>query len=161
MTHFYTTLKSPLGEIVLTANDKGITGLYTPEHEFYARAKKGERNPVPFKKAVKQLSEYFKGKRASFDLPLAPEGTVFQSRVWKALEKIQYGKTKSYGEIAKLLKSPNASRAVGMANSKNPVCIIVPCHRVIGANGKLTGYAGGMKAKQWLIEHEANKFKHP
>jgi methylated-DNA-[protein]-cysteine S-methyltransferase len=157
MAHSYTILKSPLGDIVLTANDKGLNGVYTPEHPFYPRAKKGVRNPQPFKEAVRQLNEYFQGKRTGFNLPLAVEGTAFQTRVWKALRKIQYGKTKSYGEIAKLLKAPSASRAVGMANSKNPVCIIVPCHRVIGASGKLTGYAGGVKAKQWLIEHEAGR----
>ena len=152
---FYTTLKSPIGELVLTASEKGLTGLYTPEHPLYEEAKKGERDPGPFKAAVKQLDEYFSGKRTEFSLPLAATGTDFQKRTWKALRTIRFGKTQSYGQIAKALKSPNASRAVGLANSKNPVCIIVPCHRVIGANGKLTGYAGGLKAKKWLLNHEA------
>ena len=152
---FYTTLKTPLGEIVLTSSGKEITALYTPEHSFYAKAKKNIKNPKPFRKAIKQLKEYFSGKRSKFDLPLASEGTTFQKSVWKALCAIRCGETKSYGEIAKSIKSPGASRAVGSANRKNPLCIFVPCHRVIASNGKLSGYAGGVKAKKWLLEHEA------
>jgi methylated-DNA-[protein]-cysteine S-methyltransferase len=155
--HLYTTLKSPIGEIVLTSNEEGLSGLYTPEHPYYKTAKKGMLDPKPFKAAIKQLDEYFKGKRTEFDLNLAPEGTDFQKTVWKALAKIRFGKTQSYGEVAKVIKNPKGSRAVGLANGKNPICIIVPCHRVIGANGKLTGYAGGLKAKKWLLEHEASK----
>lgn len=153
--HFFTILKSPLGEIVLTSSGKEISGLYTPEHPFYKSAKKGILKPELFSSAVKQLKEYFSGKRKSFQLPLSPEGTEFQNRVWKALSGIPFGKTKTYGEIAKGIKQPRASRAVGSANSKNPVCIIVPCHRVIASTGKLSGYAGGLKAKKWLLEHEA------
>ena len=155
--HFFTTMTSPLGRIVLTSSGEVITGLYTPDHAFYARAKKGERASKPFQRAIRQLKEYFSGKRAKFDLPLAAEGTKFQRQVWKALQDIPCGQTKSYGEIAKSLKNPNASRAVGLANSKNPLCIFVPCHRVIGANGALTGYAGGVKTKQWLLSHEAKR----
>ena len=154
-SRFYTTLESPLGEIVLTSSGKEITGLYTPGHSFYVEVKKRSRSSKPFRKAVKQLNEYFSGKRSHFDLPLASEGTAFQKRVWKALGNIRCGETKSYGEIAKSLKSPKSSRAVGSANSKNPLCIFVPCHRVIGADGKISGYAGGVKAKKWLLEHEA------
>ncbi len=152
--HFYATLQSPLGEIVLTSSGSAITGLYTPEHAFYAKAKKGICNPKSFQQAIKQLNEYFDGKRSKFDLALAANGTEFQKRVWKVLRGIRCGETKSYGAIAKSLKNPKASRAVGLANSKNPICIIVPCHRVIGADGRLTGYAGGIKAKKWLLNHE-------
>lgn len=102
----------------------------------------------------KQLEEYFAGKRKTFDLPLAPKGTDFQQRVWKALQEIPYGETRTYGEIAAAVGNPKAARAVGMANNRNPIGIIVPCHRVVGANGKLVGYAGGMEKKEWLLELE-------
>lgn len=154
---FYTTLKSPLGEILLTASDKGLTGLYTSGHALYRKARRGSKSPKPFRTIEKQLNEYFAGKRRRFKVSLDCEGTPFQKRVWKALLKVGYGRTATYGELARALKTPRASRAVGMANGKNPVCIIVPCHRVIGAGGKLTGYAGGLKAKAWLLDHEAGK----
>ena len=104
-----------------------------------------------------QLEEYFAGKRKTFDLPLAPKGTDFQQKVWKALKKIPYGETRTYGEIAVAIGNPKAARAVGMANNKNPIGIIVPCHRVVGANGKLVGYAGGMEKKEWLLHLEQNE----
>jgi methylated-DNA-[protein]-cysteine S-methyltransferase len=109
-------------------------------------------------RAATQLREYFAGERRLFDLPLAPDGTGFQRLVWAALEQIPYGVTRSYGELARAIGRPAASRAVGTANSRNPISIIVPCHRVIGANGALTGYAGGMRAKQWLLDHEQRYF---
>ena len=104
-----------------------------------------------------QLEEYFAGNRKQFDLPLAPKGTDFQKRVWKALTDIPYGETRTYGEIAAAVGSPKAARAVGMANNKNPIGIIIPCHRVVGANGKLVGYAGGMEKKEWLLNLEQEK----
>ena len=104
----------------------------------------------------KQLDEYFAGKRKTFDLPLVPKGTEFQQKVWKALQEIPYGETKTYGEIAAAIGNPKAARAVGMANNKNPIGIIIPCHRVVGANGKLVGYAGGMEKKEFLLELERN-----
>lgn len=104
-----------------------------------------------------QLEEYFAGNRKQFDLPLAPKGTEFQKRVWKALTDIPYGETRTYGEIAAAVGSPKAARAVGMANNKNPIGIIVPCHRVVGADGKLVGYAGGMEKKEWLLNLEQEK----
>lgn len=159
MADSYTTMQSPLGELVLTASDEGLTGLYTPEHAQHKQAKQGKYNPKPFQKAIKQLEEYFRSERSDFDLELAAQGTKFQKQVWKQLCKISYGKTKNYGEIAKALANENASRAVGTANSKNPISIIVPCHRVIAASGKLSGYAGGVKTKQWLLEHEAKSKK--
>lgn len=103
---------------------------------------------------VKQLDEYFEGMRKVFDLPIEPEGTEFQKKVWRALIEIPYGETKSYGEIAKIIGNDKAARAVGMANNKNPIAIIIPCHRVIGANGKLVGYAGGLELKEKLLELE-------
>lgn len=104
-----------------------------------------------------QLEEYFAGNRKQFDLPLAPKGTDFQKRVWKALTDIPYGETRTYGEIAAAVGSPKAARAVGMANNKNPIGIIIPCHRVVGADGKLVGYAGGMEKKEWLLNLEQEK----
>ena len=106
------------------------------------------------KKAAAQLAEYFAGRRKIFDLPLAPHGTDFQRLVWKALQNIPYGETRSYGEIAAMTGKPGASRAVGMANNRNPIAIIVPCHRVIGSDGSLTGYAGGLDLKRKLLELE-------
>ena len=104
--------------------------------------------------AKRQLDEYFQGKRKSFDLPLAPSGTQFQQKVWNALCTIPYGETRSYKEIAAQIQNPKGCRAVGMANNRNPIMIIIPCHRVIGSNGSLVGYAGGLDIKQWLLAHE-------
>ena len=101
-----------------------------------------------------QLDEYFRGERKTFDLPLAPKGTDFQKKVWNALQEIPYGETRTYGEIAAAVGNPKAARAVGMANNKNPIGIIIPCHRVVGADGKLVGYAGGMDKKEWLLQLE-------
>jgi len=106
-------------------------------------------------KCIRQLDEYFKGERTYFDIPVNQDGTAFQKSVWKALMDIPFGKTVSYGDVAKMLNHPKASRAVGAANGKNNVWIIVPCHRVIGADGSLTGYAGGIEIKRWLLVHEA------
>lgn len=108
------------------------------------------------KDVKKQLDEYFAGKRKSFDLPLAPSGTEFQKKVWNALTQIPYGKTCSYKDIACAIGNPNACRAVGMANNKNPIAIIIPCHRVVGKNGDLTGYAGGLDIKKILLDIEEN-----
>jgi len=105
--------------------------------------------------AARQLDEYFAGERRTFDLPLAPRGTPFQQRVWSALRDMPYGATTSYGALALRLGDPNATRAVGAANGRNPISIIVPCHRVIGASGSLTGFGGGLERKRWLLEHEA------
>jgi methylated-DNA-[protein]-cysteine S-methyltransferase len=114
---------------------------------------------VLLKQAINELNEYLDGNRSSFDLPLEPKGTEFQKKVWNALKEIPYGETRSYGEIAKIIGNEKASRAVGMANNKNPIAIIVPCHRVIGANGKLVGYAGGLDLKGKLLELEKNNAK--
>lgn len=118
-----------------------------------------KQETVLLKEAIKQLNEYLDGKRTLFDLPLEPKGTEFQKKVWNALKEIPFGETRSYGEIAKIIGNEKASRAVGMANNKNPIAIIVPCHRVIGANGKLVGYAGGLDLKEKLLKLESKNDK--
>jgi len=120
---------------------------------------KGENKETPLiKEAYKELCEYFAGERQKFNLPLNPNGTGFQKRVWKALLKIPYGQTTAYKDIAIAIGSEKACRAVGLANNKNPICIVIPCHRVIGSNGSLTGYAGGLDIKKKLLEIEKNNY---
>lgn len=143
------TFDSPVGRLRLEAADDALTGLYFAEGE----EQRADESEI-LDRAQRQLEEYFAGTRREFDLPLRPEGTPFQLADWKALEGIPYGETVSYGDIARAIGKPKACRAVGMANHANPISIIVPCHRVVGSNGKLTGYGGGLAAKQWLLEHE-------
>ena len=152
----YTYVPSPLGDLLVVRDDGGITGLYLPTGR-HASAHRPEwiRDDSAFEDARTQLAEYFAGTRTTFDLPLNPSGTAFQAKVWMALREIPYGETASYGETAQAIGSPTASRAVGLANGQNPISIIVPCHRVIGANGSLTGYGGGLDAKKFLLSHEA------
>lgn len=146
----FTYLSSPVGTLTLTEEEDALTGLY-----FGRLSRQGQEvlSPV-LKETARQLSEYFSGKRREFSLPLSPKGTEFQLRVWRALETIPYGETRSYGDMARLIGSPKACRAVGMANHRNPISIIVPCHRVVGANGSLTGYGGGLDAKRFLLDLE-------
>lgn len=152
----YTYIDSPLGELLLVRDEQGITGLYLPTgRHAVKRDPEWTRDDAAFDDVRAQLGEYFAGTRTEFDLPLNPHGTAFQSKVWLALRDIPYGETASYGETATAIGSPTASRAVGLANGQNPISIIVPCHRVIGANGSLTGYGGGLDAKRWLLSHEA------
>lgn len=150
-------LASPVGELRLIAADDGLAAILFPEHHGAAVS------PVPnavapehpvLRLAQVQLAEYFAGTRDRFTIPLSPSGTPFQHRVWAALATIPYAETRSYLEIARQIGSPNAMRAVGAANGKNPLSIVVPCHRVIGANGTLTGFGGGLEAKRWLLDHE-------
>src|SRR2546426_11214528 len=170
----FTRFASPLGELVLTASDTALTGVYfptsrhgpssvVPPHRNAERGPGGEawleddgHRPASelLARARRQLTEYFARARTTFDLPLDPPGTAFQRRVWDALRTIPYGATSSYGELARRLGDPHATRAVGAANGKNPIPIIVPCHRVVGARGELTGFGGGMDRKRWLLEHE-------
>lgn len=147
---------SPVGPLTLVATDGVLSGLYMTEQrhrpvqeEFGAPASTG------FEEAIRQLEAYFTGELTEFDLPLRLDGTPFQQRVWSALRDIPYGGTLSYGGLAERLGNPGASRAVGLANGRNPVGIIVPCHRVVGANGSLTGYGGGLERKQRLLAFEA------
>jgi len=149
---FTSYFNSPIGTIKLTADENAIVSLSFISEE-KSKIEKARTNKI-ITECKKQLKEYFAGKRKKFDVPLKLDGTEFQKKVWKQLLKIPYGKTASYGEIARKIKDPKAARAVGGANNKNKIAIIIPCHRVIGADGSLTGYAGGMDIKQWLLDHE-------
>ncbi len=152
-----TRLASPIGELLITASDSGLTGVWFPGNEQVAapRPVDGRRpGSAVLARACEQLGQYFAGTRTTFDIPLDPPGTPFQRRVWDALRTIPYGTTLSYSELARRLGDVRATRAVGAANGKNPIPIIVPCHRVIGANGALTGFGGGLDRKRWLLEHE-------
>ena len=148
-------MDSPLGKITLLANELGLLGVWFETHTSLA-SDLGVHSPDQpiLRLAASQLTEYFAGQRKSFTLPLAAVGTPFQQSIWHALEQIPFGTTASYLALARRIENPKAVRAVGSANGKNPISIIVPCHRVIGANGKLTGYAGGLDRKQWLLQHE-------
>jgi methylated-DNA-[protein]-cysteine S-methyltransferase len=152
MSHYYDTIDSPIGELLLTGNGHALTGLHMAPFRIDGSAR---REPAVFAAAVEQLRAYFDGELREFDLPLAPHGTPFQLQVWRALRDIPYGKTASYGELAAAVGRPAAPRAVGAANGRNPIAVIVPCHRVIGANGTLTGYSGGLERKQLLLDLEA------
>jgi len=147
--------ESPFGVLRLYADDDELCALHLPtSDEPELRGAVTRSSPV-LKATARQLDEYFAGTRRIFDLPLAPHGTAFQQLVWRALLKIPFGATCSYGDIARTIRRPAASRAVGAANGKNPIAIIVPCHRVIGSSGDLTGYGGGLPIKRWLLQHEA------
>lgn len=154
----YKKIKSPIGKITLVSSEDALVALYVhdelmPKLEL---AKKNESHQILLL-AEQQLNEYFEGRRKKFDLPLSPEGTEFQVKAWKALSSIPYGKVWSYGQQAEYLKSPKAQRAVGGANGKNPIPIIIPCHRVIGSTGKLTGFSGGMSMKVYLLKLEGHE----
>ncbi|MFE4533536.1 methylated-DNA--[protein]-cysteine S-methyltransferase [Streptomyces scopuliridis] len=158
----HTVIDSPYGPLTLVATDGTLSGLYMvaqrhrpPEESF------GEPDPRPFPEVVRQLGAYFAGELTEFDLPLRLNGTPFQREVWGQLQRIPYGETRSYGELAEFLGKPGASRAVGLANGKNPVGIIVPCHRVIGSTGSLTGYGGGLDRKQRLLVFEGAAAESP
>jgi methylated-DNA-[protein]-cysteine S-methyltransferase len=153
----YIDMASPIGQLILRTDGEALTGVYfdlpsRPPRELDSWTRDAKAGPLPA--AVRQLEEYFRGERCEFDLPLAFEGTEFQKLAWRNLLTIPYGETRSYGEQAKLIGNPSASRAVGLANGRNPIPIIVPCHRVIGANGSLTGFGGGIGRKRWLLAHE-------
>ena len=147
-------IATPIGPLTLVADDDGLIAI-----EFGKPTSKSASEPTSSQRKVlaateKQLREYFAGRRTEFDLPLAPEGTEFQRRVWRELSRIPYGKRITYGEQAKRLARPSAARAVGAANGRNPLPIVVPCHRVVGSTGNLTGFAGGLKIKAQLLELE-------
>ncbi len=150
----YTWIESPVGRLLLAGDEKGLRKLL-----FGGKPEPGWReDPKALAEPVRQLRAYFAGELHDFDLPLAPEGTPFQLRVWRELRNIPYGQTISYGELARRIGSPKGSRAVGLANGANPISIVVPCHRVIGSNGKLTGYGGGIENKELLLALEK---EHP
>jgi methylated-DNA-[protein]-cysteine S-methyltransferase len=152
-------LASPVGNLTLFANDDGLVAVTFPERHNHTRgtaeleASMVRRHPV-LDLAAAELAEYFAGKRKVFRTPLRPAGTEFQQAVWMALRAIPFGASRSYADIAQAIGRPKAVRAVGLANGSNPLAILVPCHRVIGRDGSLTGYGGGLPAKRWLLEHE-------
>ena len=150
MTTEQLSISSPIGDLTLVASDRGLCAVDWGS----TRVKRPLDNPV-LRAAATQLDEYFAGTRRAFDLPLDLRGTLFQNRTWSALAEIPYGTTVSYGEQARRLGVPRAARAVGAANGSNPLPIVLPCHRVIGADGALTGYGGGLDVKRWLLAHEA------
>jgi methylated-DNA-[protein]-cysteine S-methyltransferase len=165
MNYTYKTMESPVGELKLVASGHGLAGiLWENDKKWHVQqvksAKEDSTNPVLLE-AERQIGEYFAGSRTSFTLPLDFTGTDFNKKVWEALLTIPYGKTRSYGEIAKQIGKPRAAREVGGANARNPIPIVVPCHRVIGANGKLTGFAGGLDTKAYLLSLESHDLFAP
>jgi methylated-DNA-[protein]-cysteine S-methyltransferase len=161
MATTFARFPSPVDELVLTASDTALKGVFFPVRRNRSPLEAGwveddGRGPAGelLARARRQLTEYFDGSRTSFDLPLDAAGSAFERRVWDLLRTIPYGVTTSYGALARRLGDPQATRAVGAANGKNPIPIIVPCHRVVGARGELTGFGGGLDGKRWLLEHE-------
>lgn len=150
ITIFYDHLDTPLGKMQITANHQAVQAIH-----FVDNVHQVNTNAMT-DLAKQQLRDYFSGDLEAFDMPMDPRGTVFQKQVWRALSTINYGETCSYSDIADRINNPKAVRAVGSANGKNPMTIVVPCHRVIGANGTLTGYASGVERKAWLLNHESN-----
>lgn len=155
MSAAHTIVDSPLGELTLVAHDGRLAGVYFAEH---ARRPDpdtfGPRKGASFDAVIEQLEEYFEGQRTSFDVPLSPRGNAFQRRVWTLLRRIPYGQTRSYLQLARELGDARLARAVGAANGRNPLSVIVPCHRVLGADGRLVGYAGGLERKRFLLDLE-------
>jgi methylated-DNA-[protein]-cysteine S-methyltransferase len=147
----FAVMESPIGPLTLASSEKGLAAVHFGD----AHPPEGLVDESIHRDAIQQLQEYFDGKRTSFDLPLDLQGTPFQQSVWNKLQTIPYGQTCSYGEIARSLGKPGAARAVGMANHDNPIAVVVPCHRVVGADGSLTGYAGGLDVKKHLLTFES------
>ena len=160
MSKFFKTMPSPVGELTLVGSDKGLAAILW-ENDRPDRVRLGalveDRNHPVLQETERQLQEYFAGKRRAFSLPLDFSGTEFQQKVWQALLTIPFGETRSYGQIAAQIGSTKAVRAVGAANGRNPISIVAPCHRVIGSNGKLTGFAGGLEAKALLLGLEGQQ----
>ncbi len=158
----YTYTKSPFGDILLARTEAGLTHICFQTGKRPMNPKpEWRRAEGPLTDAIDQLRGYLYGDRQDFDLPLAPEGTSFQLAVWRALQTIPIGETVSYQDIARKIGRPAACRAVGAANGRNPLPIVIPCHRVIGADGRLTGYGGGIRIKEWLLKHEGARFTQP
>lgn len=152
---FYTHLLSPIGRLMLAGTDEALYFLSFPSgHKAFGPAPDWVPSAAPFTKAARQITAYFKGELTEFSLPLHLSGTEFQRHVWRRLAVIPFGQTTTYGALAAQIGRPNSSRAVGAANANNPLPIILPCHRVIGANGALTGFGGGLPTKEHLLRHE-------
>ena len=155
MTTYVHELPSPVGTLTVLSDGSALTGVFMPSHKGGPVLDPAwQRDPAPFAAVAAQFEAYFAGELQDFDVALAPVGTPFQQRVWAALREIPYGQTRSYRDIAERIESPRAVRAVGLANGRNPISIIVPCHRVVGANGSLTGYGGGLDNKRLLLDLE-------
>jgi methylated-DNA-[protein]-cysteine S-methyltransferase len=159
LRYFHSYFESPLGKLPLIVSDKALYALLWENEKpnrvpFPAIVEEGENEILT--RIKQQLEQYFEGKRKTFEIPLRPKGTEFQCLVWKELEKIPFGQLRTYGQLAKILHQPGASRAVGAANCRNPISILVPCHRVVGSHGSLTGFAGGIKAKEFLLSLEGH-----
>jgi methylated-DNA-[protein]-cysteine S-methyltransferase len=154
----YTTLESPIGELLLLGDGRALHGLYMQDGRKPRQiARSWREHAAAFATVIAQLREYFAGQRVTFELPLVMRGTAFEQGVWRALQEIPHGQTVSYGEMARRIGQPAAARAVGLANARNPISVIVPCHRVIGADGRLTGYGGGLERKRMLLELESGQ----
>jgi methylated-DNA-[protein]-cysteine S-methyltransferase len=157
-TSYYSFFDSPLGPLYLRSDGHFLTALYMQNHKHWAGPDtQSQQSAAPFADVCLQLTEYFAGQRREFDLPLKLAGTPFQQRVWQELACIPYGVTITYAQLAQRVGQATASRAVGAANGRNPISILVPCHRVIGSNGQLTGYGGGMENKRWLLDWEQSQ----
>lgn len=157
MKKFFTHFDSPMGTLMAVATDDALTDLHVVSGKYVPKIDEAwlDSSKLPlFLQLRQELTEYFAGHRKNFTVKLAPEGTAFQQAAWKALTKIPYGQTRTYGEQAAAIGKPSAVRAIGAANGRNPIGIVVPCHRVIGANGTLTGYAGGLDKKEFLLKLE-------
>jgi methylated-DNA-[protein]-cysteine S-methyltransferase len=150
----YRVVSSPLGDLVVSGDGERVTGLAFADSRKADAVELSQRDDTAFADLAEQLRAYFAGELTRFTVNLAPHGTEFQQRVWTALQQIPFGATTTYGTLAAELGDPRAMRAVGLANGRNPIAIVIPCHRVIGADGSLTGYGGGMHRKQWLLAHE-------
>jgi methylated-DNA-[protein]-cysteine S-methyltransferase len=160
MNNCYTQIESPLGPLLLVADDAGLRQIWFVNGRHPARPESSwNEDRAPLSNAIRQLRAYFAGELENFDLQLAPEGTPFQLGVWRGLCEIPYGETISYGALASRVGNPKASRAVGLANGSNPIPIVIPCHRVIGSNGKLTGYGGGLAIKEKLLALERRQLR--
>lgn len=160
MLTLFTKIESPIGPLLLACDETGLREIQFVNGRHTAQAKpEWQEDAVALKEPIGQLRAYFAGELEDFDLPLAPQGTSFQQSVWAELCRIPYGETISYGELARRIGNPSASRAVGLANGSNPIPIIIPCHRVIGSNGKLTGYGGGLPIKEKLLALERRQLR--
>ncbi len=161
---WYGRYRSPIGELVLISDGEALTGLNLPGIDgsgVLPSAQETRRDEAAVREAIEQLEGYFAGDRTEFDLTLRPAGTPFQRSAWEAMLSIPFGETISYAEQARRIGRPGAARAVGAANGRNPIAIVIPCHRVIGADGRLTGFGGGLPMKQWLLDHESSVFLDP